>query len=82
MKRPNWIQDVYSTELPEDHSLINLRRVKSLLAILIQVPTPSATEAGFGVGSFGRFVETGTFLGQTVVALSAHFSELHSIDSW
>ncbi|CAK9069686.1 unnamed protein product [Durusdinium trenchii] len=36
--------------------------------------------AGFGVGSFGRFVETGTFLGQTVVALSAHFSELHSIE--
>ncbi|CAK9078583.1 unnamed protein product [Durusdinium trenchii] len=37
-------------------------------------------KAGFGVGSFGRFVETGTFLGQTVVALSAHFSELHSIE--
>ena len=32
--------------------------------------------AGFG----GIFIETGTFMGQTVVALSSHFTELHTVE--
>ena len=37
-------------------------------------------QRGFRCGNFRRFVETGTFLGQTVVALAAHFDELHTIE--
>ena len=43
---------------------------RSTLAFLPQAGFPSR---------YQRFVETGTFLGQTVVQLSKHFSELHSI---
>ena len=39
-------------------------------------------QSGFPCAGFrsGIFIETGTFLGQTVVALSLHFSELHTIE--
>ena len=37
-------------------------------------------QRGFRCRHFRRFVETGTFLGQTVVGLASHFEELHTIE--
>jgi len=39
-------------------------------------------QKGFCCDGFrhGIFIETGTFLGQSVIALSEHFSELHTIE--
>ncbi|CAJ1335041.1 unnamed protein product [Effrenium voratum] len=34
----------------------------------------------FSCRGFSHFIETGTFLGQTVIALSQHFRELHTIE--
>lgn len=35
---------------------------------------------GFGAADFDTFVETGTGLGQTILPLSAHFRELHTVE--
>ncbi|CAE7246126.1 unnamed protein product [Symbiodinium sp. KB8] len=68
MKPTGWA----STPLQEENWTLSLADLEAIF--------DECEERGFNCRHFRRFVETGTFLGQTVVALSAHFDELHTIE--
>eukprot|EP00439_Symbiodinium_sp_Y106_P053710 s2028_g7.t1 len=68
MKPAGWA----STQLQEENWTLSLADLETIF--------DECEERGFNCRHFRRFVETGTFLGQTVVALAAHFDELHTIE--